>query len=118
MSVEKNKAIAYSYFEEVYNKKNIDFLDEIVNENVISYNPQKMKGLKAIKEYVLGNRNTFPDVKFTIENQIAEGDKVVTRITFKATDKGEFRGIVLTNKSVSVTGINIMKILNGKIVES
>jgi len=118
MSVKENKEIAYRYFEEAYNQKNIDVLDEIVDEDIISHSPQEMQGLQVIKEYVSGNRKTFPDVKFFIEDQIAEGDRVVTRITFKATHKGEFRGIAPTGKKVTVTGINIMKIIDGKIVES
>jgi predicted ester cyclase len=118
MSLEENKTIAYRYFEEAYNQKNINVLDEIVDENVKSHSPQEMRGIKVIKEYVAENRKTFPDVKFFVEDQIAEGDKVVTRITFKATHKGKFRGIAPTGKKVTVTGINIMKIINGKIVES
>ena len=64
------------------------------------------------------NLVAFPDVKFTVEDQIAEADKVVTRVSFTATHKGEFRGIAPTGRKVEVTGVVIFKIVNGKIVET
>ena len=119
MSLEENKAIARRYPEEVYNKKNIDVLDEIIDENIINHwwKPE-INGLQTIKEYVSKNLVAFPDVKFTVEDQIAEADKVVTRVSFTATHKGEFRGIAPTGRKVEVTGVVIFKIVNGKIVET
>ena len=103
MSLEENKAIARRYPEEVYNKKDIDVLDEIMDENNINHwlKPE-INGLQTIKEYVSKNLVAFPDVKFTVEDQIAEGDKVVTRASFTATHKGEFRGISPTGKKVKM----------------
>jgi steroid delta-isomerase-like uncharacterized protein len=63
-------------------------------------------------------RNAFPDVHFTIDEQIAEGDKVVTRWTGHGTHKGELAGIPATGKSATVTGMGVDRIVNGKIVES
>jgi predicted ester cyclase len=119
MSVKENKEIAYRYFEEAYNQKNIDVLDEIMDENIINHwwEPE-INGIKIIKEYVAKNLKAFPDVKFTIEDQIAEGEKVVTRVSFIATHKGEFMGIAPTGKKVKVTGVIIFKITNSKIVET
>ncbi len=119
MSLEENKAIARRYPEEVYNKKDIDVLDEIIDENIINHwwKPE-INGLQIIKEYISKNLVAFPDVKFTVEDQIAEGDKVVTRVSFTATHKGEFRGIAPTGKKVKVTGVIIFKITNGKIAET
>ena len=118
MSTEENKAIARRYPEEVYNEKNLDVLDEIIDKNIVAHWGVEMEGLQTIKEYVSMNQNAFPDVKLTIKDQIAEGDKVVNRWTFTGTHKGEFKGIAPTGKSVTVTGIIIFKIANGKIVES
>ncbi len=119
MSTEENKAIAYSYFEEAYNQRNIDILDEIVDENIINHwwTPE-INGLKTIKEYVAKNLKAFPDVRFTVEDQIAEEDMVATRAYFTATHKGEFMGIAPTGKKVKVTIIIIFKMTNGKIVET
>jgi len=119
MSLEENKIIARRYPEEVYNRKNIDVLDEIMDENIINHwwEPE-INGIKIIKEYVAKNLKAFPDVKFTIEDQIAEGEKVVTRVSFIATHKGEFMGIAPTGKKVKVTGVVIFKITNSKIVET
>ena len=63
-------------------------------------------------------RNAFPDLHFTIDEQIAEGDKVVTRWTAHGTNKGELLGMPATDKSTTVTGIAVDRIANGKIAES
>ena len=60
----------------------------------------------------------FPDISFTVEDMIAEGDKVVTRWTMNATHKGQFGGIPPTGKRVSITGVDISRIVTGKFVES
>jgi predicted ester cyclase len=60
----------------------------------------------------------FPDLHFTIEDQIAEGDKVVNRVTARGTHLGDFRGIPPTGKQVTVAGITIDRIAGGKLVES
>lgn len=93
-------------------------IDEIYDKNTIGHiSSQEVTGPEAMKKYVSANKDAFPDVKFNVEDQIAEGDKVVTRISFTATHKGEFRGIAPTSKSVTATGTSIVKIVNGKIVE-
>ena len=118
MSIEENKAIARRYPEEVYNQGKLDVLDEIIDKNIVAHWKPTINGLQPVKEYVSMNQNAFPDVKLTIEDQIAEGDKAVNRWTFTGTHKGEFRGIAPTGKTVKVTGIIIFKIADGKIVES
>jgi steroid delta-isomerase-like uncharacterized protein len=59
----------------------------------------------------------FPDTKITIENQIAEGDFVVSRVIYQGTNKGEFRGMPASGKKVKTSGFSLQKIVNGKIVE-
>jgi predicted ester cyclase len=119
MSLEENKSIARRYPEEVYNQKKIDVLDAIMDKNIINHwwEPE-VNGLQTIKEYISKNLVAFPDVKFIVEDQIAEGEKVVTRVSFTATHKGEFMGISPTDKKVKVTGVIIFKITKGKIVET
>ena len=71
------------------------------------------ESLEKMKEY----NNAFPDLKFTIQYQVCEGDTVVTRMAGRGTHKGEFQGIAPTNKKVSTTGISIHRIKEGRIVE-
>ena len=76
--------------------------------------PQGRDGYKQIFAYLL---SAFPDTQLTIEEIIAEGEKVVTRSTWTGTHQGEFMGITATGKQVSTTAINIYRIENGKLVE-
>ncbi len=118
MSTKENKAIMRRYPEEVYNQGKLDVLDEIFDKNIVAHWGVEMEGLQTIKEYISINTNAFPDVKITIKDQIAEGDKAVMRAFFTATHQREFNGNAPTGKKVKVTGIIIFKIANGKIIES
>ena len=118
MSFEENKTISRRSYEEPYNKGNLDIADEITDENVIDHSPMgDIKGREALKQMDTMLINTFADLRVKIEDQIAEGDKVVNRITFTGIHKGEYMGIAPTGKSVTITGISIQKIVNGKILE-
>ena len=68
-------------------------------------------------EHIKGVRNTYPDLKLVIEKQICEGEWVVTSYTMTGTHKGEWLGITPTNKKLTITGVNVDRIINGKIVE-
>lgn len=117
MSTEENKAIARKFLEEIINKGNFDYADEVYDENVIAHTPYgDIKGKEGLKQFNMLLK-AFPDIHMTIEDQIAEGDKVVNRFTFTGTQKGEFMGIAPTGKSFKFTGINIQKIVNGKFME-
>ena len=74
-------------------------------------------GIKGAKEHIVGVRKTYPDLKLTVEKQIAEDEWVATCITARGTHKGEWMGIKPTGKAVTYTGVNINKIVNGLIVE-
>jgi predicted ester cyclase len=74
-------------------------------------------GIDGAKEHVLGVRATYPDLQVRIEQQIAEGDWVVTRITARGTHRGTWLGIKPTGKVVEITGVNIDKVVGGRIVE-
>lgn len=119
MSIEENKSLPRRSYEEIYNQGNLDVADDIYDENfVIHMSPSDLKGTKSIKEYALMLRNAFPDLKFKIEDQIAEGDKVATRWAVTGTHKGEYMGVAATGKFVSNTGISLHRIIDGKMVES
>jgi len=120
MSTEENKALDRHVLEKVWHKGNLAVVDELADENVVNHVPSgpPLKGPEAYKQFVLMYRSAFPDLHFTIEDQIAEGDKVVMRYTARGTHKGELMGIPPTGKQITVTGITIGHIVGGKYVES
>lgn len=115
MTIEENKAIQRR-FQDIWNKGDFSIIEEIYDKDFINHNVDA-KGFDAIRKFVTVYRKAFPDVKFTIEDQIAEGDKSVMRYTITGTHKVEFQGIAPTGKSIKMTGIAIHRIANGKIVE-
>ena len=122
MLSETNKTVSRRLFEEVWNKGNLAVLNELIANDHVNSGPGTLPGLptgpEGAKQFITMYRNAFPDLRFTIDEQISEGDKVVTRWTAHGTHKGELLGIPATGKSSTVTGISIDRIVNGKIVES
>jgi len=115
---ELNKEIAHRFIEEVWNQGKLDALDDIVtNDIIIHVAGRDIKGIENFKKFILGYRNAFPDIKFTIEEQIAQGDKVVERYTIRSTHQGELQGIPPTGKQIKIASIDITRFLDGKIVE-
>jgi predicted ester cyclase len=119
MSLEKNKAIARRYQEEVWGKGDLALIDELVAADFVDHSlPAGMDPRFAgAKRAVKGALDAFPDGQWTVEDLIAEGDKVVIRWKMQATHEHEFRGIAPAGKPVTVTGITILRIAGGKIVE-
>ena len=122
MLSETNKTVSRRFFEEVFGKGKLNVLDEIIAKDNVNSGPGSLPGLpngpEGAKQLITIYRNAFPDVHFTIDEQIAEGDKVVTRWTAHGTHQGELVGIPATSKSTTVTGINVDRVVNGKIAES
>ncbi|HLE90092.1 MAG TPA: ester cyclase [Anaerolineales bacterium] len=122
MLTETNKTVSRRFFEEVFSKGKLAVADEIIAKDHANSGPGTLPGLtpgpEGSKQFVTVYRNAFPDVHFTIDEQIAEGDKVVTRWTAHGTHQGELAGIPATGKSSTVTGIVVDRLVNGKIAES
>jgi predicted ester cyclase len=122
MSTEANKAISRRFLKEIFSQGNLAVADEIIAPGHVNSGPGTLPGLppgpEGSKQLITVYRNAFPDVQFTLDEQIAEGDKVVTRFTAHGTHKGELAGIPPTGKSSTVTGMSVDRIVNGKIVES
>jgi len=118
MSVEKNKALVRRLVEAL-NTQNWAVLDEVMAPDYVDHYalPGQKPGREGYKEAFINTPNAFPDFQFTIEDMIAEGDKVVVRMTFSGTQRGEFAGIPATNKRVTYTHIRILRIVRGKFVE-
>ena len=118
---DQNKALARRNVQEIWNQGNLSVIDELVAPNATFHDPSvpggKFTGPEGFRQFVQIYRGAFPDVRLTIEDLIAEGDKVVSRWTATGTHKGELMGIAPTGKRVTVTGCNIDQYLTGKVVE-
>jgi steroid delta-isomerase-like uncharacterized protein len=114
MSVEENKALIQRYIEEVWNNGNIDVLDELYDA---SFNGGSYGGIAGLKAAVTSYRTSFPDLNFTIEESVAEEDKIAYRWTARGTHQAVYEGVAPTGKPITVTGITILHIADGQIVE-
>lgn len=94
-------------------------MDELFATNFVHHNPPPgvAPDLEGYKQTVTMFRDPFPDIQYTLEDMIAEEDKVATRWTGRGTHKGEFMGVAPTGKQVTITGIQITRHVGGKIVE-
>jgi steroid delta-isomerase-like uncharacterized protein len=119
---DQNKALARRALEEVWNQGKLAVIDELTASNATYNDPNvpdgKFTGPEGMKKFVQIYRGAFPDVRITINDQIAEGDKVVTRWTATGTQKGQLMGIAPTNKHAIVTGVDIARFHDGKVVEA
>jgi steroid delta-isomerase-like uncharacterized protein len=116
-----NKDLARRVIEEVFNQGKLEVADELIAEGSISHDPalpEPAIGPEGLKQTVDGYRTAFPDLRVTIEDQIAEGDRVVTRWSARGTHEGDLWGLAPTGKEGTVTGITIDRMEGGKIVES
>jgi steroid delta-isomerase-like uncharacterized protein len=115
---EQNKAFDRRIFEAVSNK-NLDALNELLADDMVDHElpPGLPPGRDGTKAFLGMFTSAFPDIEVTIEDQIAEGDKVVTRWTATGTHTGELMGIPATGKQVKMAGIDITRFSNGKNVE-
>jgi steroid delta-isomerase-like uncharacterized protein len=116
---EENKAAARRLLE-VFATGDFSAIDELVAPNAIDhdpYNPHGSEGVEGSKKTIAMYREAFPDLQMTVEDQVAEGDKVVTRWTAVGTHEGNIMGIPATGKTATVTGIGIDRFEDGKVVE-
>jgi steroid delta-isomerase-like uncharacterized protein len=118
MSADENEAITRRAYEAI-NQKNLDALDQMVASDIIDHDPAPGQGpgLEGVKQYFSSLHTAFPDVQMNIDDMIAEGDKVVARVNMSGTHQGEFMGNDPTGNRVTITGIDILRIADGKIVE-
>jgi predicted ester cyclase len=119
MSVEENKALIRRLYDEVFLKWNLDVVDELIGPEFVGHEmpPGTPGGPGGFKQFYGLIRSAFPDLRYAVDDLIAEGDKVVVRWTWQCTHKGDFRGIAPTGKRASVTGMAIYRIASGKCVE-
>jgi len=120
MSTEENKAFVRQMVEEVFNQGNVSRADEFLAPNFVEREelpPGIPRDREGVKQLTTMLRSAFPDFKATIDDIVAEGDKVVIRQTWSGTHKGESMGVPPTGKSVSFGVIDILRMAGGKCVE-
>jgi len=119
MSAE-NKALLRRWFEEVWNKGRSEAIDEMLAADGIVHGlgEEPMTGPSGFKGFHAAYRGAFPDVTVHVDDVIAEGDQVALRWTAAATHRGHLMGLAPTNQSARFGGMSIVRIRDGKIVES
>jgi len=115
MSLGDNKSIIRNGIEAMNNRKSPAMVDDLVAPDYVDHTNQLNR--EGAKQFYTLMFKGFPDYHRTIEDIIAEGDKVWVHSTTTMTHTGEFRGIAPTGKKVTITGVNIYRIVDGKIVE-
>ena len=114
-----NKKIICRYIDEIENTGDVSNIQEFISEDYAEvFEGERYEiGIKGAIDHVLGVRRVFPDLKLTIENQISEGEWVVTVYSVTGTFKDEWFDMKPTGKTISFTGVNVDRIKGGKIIE-
>jgi steroid delta-isomerase-like uncharacterized protein len=118
VSPEENKAVVRRFLEEVFGGGDLELADELFAPDYVLHDPAvpgEVRGPESMKQYMSMYRAAYPDTSFTVEDQIAEGDEVVTRWTGQGTHQGELMGIPPTGERV--TGIEFDRVSGGRIEE-
>ena len=120
MATEDNKALAKRWLEEVWNQGDLSLVDELNAANYVLHDPTRpgLRGRTGIKDSIALFRTSFPDLHFTIEDQVSEREGVVTRYSIEGTHLGPIMGIDATGKHGTITGIDIYRITDGEIEEA
>jgi len=114
-----NKATERRFVEEIWNKGNFALAKELVTPEYLDHDAMTSGvGPDGVRQEVSVFRNAFPDLRFAIDDMVAEGDKVVTRLTASGTHEGDLPGIPATGKRVTISGIVISRYKSGKAAEA
>jgi predicted ester cyclase len=117
---EDNKALVRRFNEELANQGNLDVADELLAPDFVDHDviPGKVAGIEDVKRNIAELQASFSDYHFSIEEQVAEGDKVVTRTIFNGThDQKEYRGVIPSGARITMETVDIHRVIEGKIVE-
>jgi steroid delta-isomerase-like uncharacterized protein len=118
MSVEENKALVRRFFD-AFGHNDFATLETVTSQDVVYHTapPGLSAGIEGYRELMAMYVSAFPDVQITVDDMIAEGDKVVTRFTSRGTHRGEFMGIAPTGSQVTIGGISIIRVAGNKVTE-
>lgn len=115
-----NKALVRRIWEEIWNLGALDVVDEVISGEYLGYipaMPEPVHGTEGFKQLILMYRTGYPDVHVSVDDLIAEGDRVVARWTSRGINTGDLMGMPATGREVTVAGISIFRIENGKVAE-
>jgi steroid delta-isomerase-like uncharacterized protein len=118
---EDNKAVVRRFIEEVWNNGNLDAIDELISEDHVDHDPAQADspgGREGVRAFVQMYRTAYPDTHIELGEMVAEGDLVAGSWTATGTHQGELMGIAPTGRSITVTGMGMDRIRDGRIVES
>ena len=120
MTTDQNKAVYRRFIQEVFNEGRLDALDALLSPSYVLRDapPGGPPGPQAVAEVVRMFRAAFPDLEITIDELVAEGDKVCARATTRGTHRGPMFGFPPTGKPVTMTGLTMVRIVDGRLVES
>lgn len=119
--IEQNKRIVREFAEDVVRRGNLERIPEFVSPAYVAHdpsNPGRVGGLEGARRFISMLHAGMSNIEYTVEDMIAEDDKVVYRWLLRATHSGVFMGVPPTGNQVTMTGIDIIRLVNGKIVES
>ena len=120
MSVQNNKALARRIFDEVWSRGKLDLADELLSPDFVGRPgglAEPFRGPEGAKEFIGGLREGFPDITFTVEEMVAEGDLVATRWTATGTHDGQFMGYEPTERQATFGGMTFLRISDGRLTE-
>ena len=117
MSTEDNKALVRRLYAGVMGKGNMTEADELLSTQYVEHLPAPTPGREGLKQLVMMVRSAFPDIHNTVEDAVAEGDRVAVRIVSRGTHQNAFLGIPPSGKAVEWGEIHIYRVVGGKIVE-
>lgn len=123
--LQANKTIVRRYYEEAFNERNLNLLEELISPNVVNHNPvsdesltpEEATGFDGFKQHVESAESVFPDGKVTIDRILAEDDYVFVQFTFEGTHEGTFAGIEPTGRNISMSNMALFRIEDGMITE-
>jgi steroid delta-isomerase-like uncharacterized protein len=119
VAVAENKAVVGS-FVEVINQGRLERLNDLVTPDFVELDPLpgQQQGREGLKQVIAAFRTAFPDIRWVIEEMVGEGDKVFSRFTWSGTHRDEFFGVPATGRRITVKGMVIDSVVEGKMVDS
>ncbi len=120
MSTNDNKGVIMTFIEEVINQGRLERADDLVVEDFVELDPLpgQAQGREGLKEVIGQIRSAFPDIRWTVDEMVAEGDKVFSRFTWSGTHEGAFLGVPATGRRITVKGMVIDRLVSGKMADS
>ena len=118
--LDQNKEIARRFYEECWNQGKLERLEQFISKDCRYHDPvfpSLAPGVDSLKRHITMCRSAFPDLRFSLDDMIAERDEVVVHWTAHGTQEGQFLGVAATRKIASVSGTSIYRIKNQKMVE-